>query len=75
MKRPDENTIRMLTAELDRIIADVIAGEGSVAEQKQVILLVMEITVNTTGLHTRVKRKVHEILYRYYAMIEGMDKK
>lgn len=78
MKRPDDETVLMLQRELNRIIEEVSADglddESSFAEQFSVIMLVVEVTMNTSGLPNRVRRKAFEILYRYYSMIEGLDK-
>lgn len=75
MKKPDDDTLRMLEDELNKIIAEVNGNDTSVAEQVQVTFLIMEITANTTGVPSRVRRRAHEVLYRYFSMIEGLERK
>jgi hypothetical protein len=74
MKRPNEDTIRMLQKELDKLIAEVNEG-ASLAEQFLVTMLVVEQTQLVLGLPNDIRRRVFEILYRYFALIEGLEKK
>lgn len=74
MKRPDDKTVQMLQQELDKLIAEVNEG-ASVAEQFVVTMLVVELTQNVLGLPNGTRRRAFEILYRYFAMIEGLEKK
>jgi hypothetical protein len=74
MKKPDEATIKMLENELNRLM-DEVTADSSIAEQNLVIIAILEVTVNTMGLPNVARRKVFEVLYRYYALIEGLEKK
>lgn len=74
MNRPDDKTLKMLEGELNRIMDDV-TGNSPIAEQNLVTLLILEVTINTASLPAGVRHKTFEILSRYYALIEGLEKK
>lgn len=75
MKIPDPKTSKMLENELNRLIEEVNADSPSIAEQNLTIALIMEITLNTIRVSAGVKRRAHEILYKFYSIIEGLEKK
>lgn len=75
MKKPDDATIKMIQAEMNSIINEVVGSDTSVAEQLIVTLMIAEICENTTGCPISLRRKMFEILYRYFSLLEGLEKK
>ena len=74
MKRPDDKTVRMLERELDKLVEEV-NKDASLAEQILVTMLIQDLTQRVVGLPNSLRRRAFEILYRYFAMIEGLEKK
>lgn len=74
MKRPDDETVRMLERELDKLVEEV-NKDASIAEQILVTMLIQDLTHRVVGLPNSLRRRAFEILYRYFAMIEGLEKK
>lgn len=75
MKKPDDATIKMIQAEMNSIINEVVGSDTSVAEQLIVTLMITEMCEVTKGCPISLRRKMFEILYRYFSLLEGLEKK